>query len=213
MAQSKTTVPHFYVTTDADATEMLAARVELPPDPETQRRPSLTDLFVLAVARILREDRRFNSSYRDGAIEEYPRVHVAVAVATEETVVAPVLHDADFLSLQEISHKTTDLAARARVGNLTPSEIGGATFTVSNLGMLGVTSFAAVITPPQAASLALGGAREQLVLVNDGGVSVRKIVAMTLSCDHRVVSGHHAAMFLARLRELIEDPSSLLSAA
>jgi pyruvate dehydrogenase E2 component (dihydrolipoamide acetyltransferase) len=171
--------------------------------------PSFNDMIVKACSIALREFPRANGSYRDGRFELHERVNVGVAVAAADALIVPTVFDADRKSLEEIAHTTRELAARVRDGAITPPELSGGTFTVSNLGMYGITQFEAVINPPQAAILAVG-AIEQRATVVDGEVEPRHSMTMTLSCDHRILYGAPAAQFLARIRELLEHPVALV---
>jgi pyruvate dehydrogenase E2 component (dihydrolipoamide acetyltransferase) len=168
--------------------------------------PSLNDFLLKAAALALREIPRFNASWVDGRIELYSRVNVGVAVATDDALLVPVVVDADLRTLAEIAAESSRLADAARRRALTPEELQGATFTVSNLGMFGVRSFTAIVDPPQAAILAVGGARRDPVEDGAGRLAFRDAVTVTLTCDHRVVYGADGARFLSRLRELLERP-------
>jgi pyruvate dehydrogenase E2 component (dihydrolipoamide acetyltransferase) len=165
-------------------------------------------MVVRASALALREFPRANGSYRDGRFELHGRVNVGVAVAALDSLVVPTVFDADRKSLREIARETRGLAERVRAGTVTPPELSGGTFTVSNLGMYGVTDFTAVINPPQAAILAVG-ALAQRPVVRDGALVVRNTMGVTLVCDHRILYGADAAEFLARIRALLEQPLAL----
>jgi pyruvate dehydrogenase E2 component (dihydrolipoamide acetyltransferase) len=165
-------------------------------------------MVVKASALALRETPRANASYRDGQLQLHSRINVGVAVAAHEALIVPTVFDADEKSLGEIARETRALAARVRDGTITPPELGGATFTVSNLGMYGITSFAAIINPPQAAILAVG-ALEPRPVVREGAVLARHTMTLTLACDHRILYGAEAALFLGRVRELLEAPAAL----
>jgi pyruvate dehydrogenase E2 component (dihydrolipoamide acetyltransferase) len=171
-------------------------------------------MVVKACALALRKHPRTNSSYRDGRLQLHSRVNVGVAVATESdepaggALIVPTVFDADVKSLGEIARETRSLAARVRDGSITPPELGGGTFTVSNLGMFGVTSFTAIINPPQAAILSVGSVQPRPV-ARDGEIVVRQEMTVTLACDHRILYGADAARFLGRIRELLEQPASL----
>ncbi len=167
--------------------------------------PSFNDMVVKACALALREFPRANGAYRDGAVEEYSRVNVGVAVAAQDALVVPTVFDADAKGLRQIADETRALAARVREGTITPPELSGGTFTVSNLGMFGVTSFSAVINPPQAAILAVGAIRE-VPVVRDGEVVAGNQMSVTLACDHRILYGADGARFLAKVRDLLEEP-------
>src|SRR3954467_11057495 len=207
MAESKATVPEFTLTTEIDMGGCVELRAQIKAL-ETEAVPSYNDMIVKACALALREFPRANGAYRDGRFELYSRVSLGVAVAAQDSLVVPTVFDADRHSLGDIARTTRALAERVRSGEVTPPELSGGTFTVSNLGMYGVTSFTAVINPPQAAILAVGAMVEAPVVV-DGRVVVRHRMEVSLSCDHRILYGADAAQFLARIRELLEEPISL----
>jgi len=195
--QSWTTVPHFFVTREVDATALKRRRESLIPEIERTHRVKLThtDLMVAAVARALRHHPRMNASWKDGSIALNREVNVALAIAVENAVVTAVIRNASEASLGEIAARRQELAQRARANRLQPADIAGATFTISNLGMLNVDAFTAIIVPPQAGILAVGAIADRVVAI-DGLVGVRPMLTLTLSADHRVVDGARAAMFL-----------------
>jgi pyruvate dehydrogenase E2 component (dihydrolipoamide acetyltransferase) len=207
MAAAKATVPELSVTAEVDAGALseLRERLRAASDPA----PSLNDLIVRAVALALREHPRLNGSYREGRLELHERVNVGIAVAAGDTLLVPVLLDADRRPLDELAAESRRLAERARDGALTPSELQGGTFTVSNLGMLGVTRFTAIVNEPQAAILAVGAAVPRAVVAADGTLVAGRVLELTLTADHRIVYGAHAAAFLASVRELLEAPVAL----
>jgi len=207
MAESKATVPDFTLQTDVDMEGCVALRAELKAL-ERPVVPTYNDMVVRACALALREFPRANGSYRDGHFELYSRVNVGVAVAAQDSLVVPTVFDADLKSLSAIATETRGLAGRVRDGSITPPELSGGTFTVSNLGMYGITSFTAVINPPQAAILSVGALVPRPV-VHDGEVAVRHVMPVTLACDHRILYGADAAEFLARIRALLERPLAL----
>ncbi len=207
MAEAKATVPEFQVQTDVAMDAAIALRAELRAILE-EGAPSLNDLIVKASAIALRWNPRANGSYVDGGFDEHERVNVGVAVAGEETLVVPVVHDADCKALAQIARETRRLAERVRSGAVTPPELAGATFTVSNLGMYGMTQIVPVINPPQAAILGVGAIRETLVLL-DGEIVERRLLALTLSCDHRILYGADASLFLSDVKSLLEAPLRL----
>jgi pyruvate dehydrogenase E2 component (dihydrolipoamide acetyltransferase) len=211
MAESRATVPDFDVSTDVDMEEAWVLREQLKAQAaEGQPVPSLNDLVVLACGRALAEQPNANASYKDGALERYARVNVGVAIAAPDSLVVATVFDADRRSLGAIARATRELAARVRDGAVTPPELAGATFTVSNLGMFGVDSFTAVINPPQAAILAVGAVKPRAV-VRAGALVARRTMTITLSTDHRVLYGADAARFVVRVRELLEAPLALLA--
>jgi pyruvate dehydrogenase E2 component (dihydrolipoamide acetyltransferase) len=237
MAESKATIPHFALELEIDMQECAALRAQLKglaadapgagrasapaeavassaPGPSSAPVPTYNDMVVKACALALREHPRANSSYRDGRLQLHSRVNVGVAVAIEGdsasggALIVPTVFDADRKSLGEIARETRVLAGRVRDGSITPPELGGGTFTVSNLGMFGVTSFTAIINPPQAAILSVGSVQARPV-VRDRAIVVGERMTATLACDHRILYGADAARFLARIRELLERPASL----
>jgi pyruvate dehydrogenase E2 component (dihydrolipoamide acetyltransferase) len=165
-------------------------------------------MVVKACAVALRERPRVNAGYRDGRFELYARVNVGVAVAAPDALVVPTIFDADRKTLGEIARETRALAAKVREGTITPPEVSGGTFTVSNLGMYGIREFTAVINPPQEAILSVG-AVEPRPVVRDGQVVARHVMSVTLACDHRILYGADGAEFLARVRALLEAPVGL----
>jgi len=208
MAQSRAEIPSFEVVVQADLTTLLELRRGSGELVETV--PSVNDFVVKAVALALREHPAFNASFVGGRIEQHGRINVGVAVATDDALLVPAVMDADSKPLSAIAAETRDLAARARARRLTPEELTASTFTVSNLGMLGVLSFTAVINAPQVAILAVGAAMRAPVETAAGEVAFRDLVALTLTSDHRAIYGADAARFLGRVRELLEHPLALL---
>jgi pyruvate dehydrogenase E2 component (dihydrolipoamide acetyltransferase) len=207
MAESKATIPDFTLQVEVEMDESVKLRTELKRlSPEEA--PTYNDMVVKASALALREHPRANSSYRDGRIELHSRVNVGVAVAAEDALIVPTVFDAEEKSLGEIARETRILAERVRAGAITPPELGGGTFTVSNLGMYGVRSFTAIINPPQAGILSVGSVEPRAV-VREGEVVALHTMTITLACDHRILYGADAALFLARIRELLEAPSAL----
>lgn len=203
-AESRATVPSYEATVEVDMTACVALREQAP----AGARPTITALVVRACGLALREHPRVNGSYRDARFELHERVNVGVMVATDDGILAPTVVDADRTALSGIDAQLRELVRRAREGTITPPELSGATFTVSNLGMHGVTRFGAVITPPQAAILAVGALGPRAVVL-DGAVVARDVLDLTLACDHRIVYGVEAAAFLGRVRALLEEPAAL----
>jgi len=214
MAESRATIPTFELRTEIDMEACVALRAELKEIGEDVPPgiPSFNDMVVKACGIALREFPRANGSYRDARFELYSRVNVGVAVAAQDALVVPTVFDADRKSLRDIARETRALAERVRANAITPPEVSGGTFTVSNLGMYGVTDFTAVINPPQAAILAVG-ALAQRAVVRDGELVARHTMNVTLACDHRILYGADAAQFLARIRALLERPLALAFAA
>jgi pyruvate dehydrogenase E2 component (dihydrolipoamide acetyltransferase) len=207
MAESKATIPDFTLQAEVDMEECVRLRKELKRLSPGEA-PTYNDMVVKASALSLREHPRANSSYRDGRLQLHSRVNVGVAVAAEDALVVPTVFDAEEKSLGEIARETRALAERVRAQTITPPELGGGTFTVSNLGMYGVRSFTAIVNPPQAAILSVGSLEPRAV-VRDEDVVARHTMTLTLACDHRILYGADAALFLARVRELLEAPSAL----
>jgi len=209
MAEAKATVPEFTLQAEIDMERAVDVRAQLKAVAgENGVVPTYNDLIVKACSLALRDFPRANGAYRDGRFELFSRVNVGVAVAAADSLVVPVVFDADRRGLGDIAARTRALAARVREGTVTPPELSGATFTVSNLGMYGITSFTAIINPPQAAILAVGGLEPKAV-VRDGAIMARHIMPVTLACDHRILYGAQAAQFLARIRMLLEHPAAL----
>ena len=210
-AQSWTTVPHFFVVREIDAGALNQAREGLGPVIEQAHglRPTHTDLLVALVGRVLHKHPRMNASWTGDTIRLNPQVNVAIAMAVDDGVVAAVIPDADKLEVGAIAVQRRDMTERARAGRLRPADIAGATFTVSNLGMYRVDAFSAIITPPQAAILAVGSIADRVVPIA-GQPSIRPMMTVTLSCDHRVVDGARAASFLNDLADAIREPGKWL---
>ena len=209
MAESKATAPHFYLSVEVDMSRAVEARGRLKAGTgEGDVVPSFNDMIVKACAIALREHPRANGAYRDGGLELYSRVNVGVAVAARDALVVPTVFDADRKGLRQIAQEARALAERVRDGTITPPELSGGTFTVSNLGMFGIDNFAAVINPPQAAILAVGSITEKPA-VRGGEIATAHLMALTLACDHRILYGADGARFLDRIRELLEEPLGL----
>jgi pyruvate dehydrogenase E2 component (dihydrolipoamide acetyltransferase) len=209
MAESKATAPHFYLAAEVDMSRAVAGRELIKEGAEEgEVVPSFNDMVVKACALALREFPRANGAYRDGRFELYSRVNVGVAVAAQEALVVPTVFDADRKGLRQIAVESRALAQKVRDGQVTPPELSGATFTVSNLGMYGVERFSAVINPPQAAILAVGAIAERPV-VRDGEIAAAHLMKVDLACDHRILYGAEGAEFLARVRQLLEEPLAL----
>jgi pyruvate dehydrogenase E2 component (dihydrolipoamide acetyltransferase) len=210
--QSWTTVPHFFVTRNIDATALnqyrkrIAAEIE----PAHAVRITHTDLLLALVARVLMKHPRLNASWSPEGIRFHNRVNMGVAIAVNDGVVAAVIPNAQAAGLAEIATQRHDVAERARAGKLRPADIADATFTISNLGMYKVDAFSAIITPPQAAILAVGSIADQVVAIN-GKPAVRPMMSLTLSSDHRVADGARAALFLNDLAEALREPEKYLT--
>jgi pyruvate dehydrogenase E2 component (dihydrolipoamide acetyltransferase) len=194
--QSWTTAPHFFLVREIDASGLIAAREK------HGKAITHTDLLVALVARTLAKHPKMNASWTGSAIQMNSNVNISIAIAVKDGVVGAVIPNADRSTLAGISAKRQDLAERARAGRLHPPDVSGGTFTISNLGMFGVDAFSAIITPPQAAVLAVGRIADRVVAVN-GLIGIRPILTMTLSSDHRVVDGAQAAAFLKDVAEAL----------
>jgi len=207
MAESKATAPDYTLHADVDMSLCVELRRRLKEveDPA----PSFNDMVVKACANALREHPRVNGAYRDGRFELYSRVNIGVAVAAQDTLVVPTIHDADKKSLGEIARQARELIGKVRDGMITPPEVSGGTFTVSNLGMYGVDSFSAVINPPQAALLTVGALKKRPAVDGGGRIVARDQMTLSLVCDHRILYGADGADFLARVRALLEQPLAL----
>ncbi len=207
MGQSKREAPHIYLTTAIRMDRAMALRAELNAAIDGTK-ISVNDLIVLACARALRKHPKVNSNYTEAGIVEHGDIHVGVAVALDDGLVVPVIRFADQKSITAISRETRDLGTRAKAKELRPEEMAGSTFTISNLGMLGVESFMAVVNPGESAILAVGATNEEPVVEN-GEVVVRKVMRVTLCSDHRAFDGADSARFLQTLKALLEGPIGL----
>lgn len=211
LTESKQTVPHFYLTIDVDAQPIVDARAVLNEAlADSGGKVSVNDLLIKAVAIALRRVPECNASFMGTEIHFHQVVDISVAVAVADGLVTPVVRDADKLGVVAISEQVKDLAARAKAKKLKPEEMQNGTFSISNLGMFGIESFAAVINPPEGAILAVGAVRDEPVVKN-GAVVPGKRMRMTLSCDHRVVDGAVGAKFLAALKKLLEAPIGMIA--
>ena len=209
--RSWTTVPHFFVVREVDAGALNEARQKLGAEIEALCGLKLTHTDILAalVARALRKHPRMNASWTGEGVRVNAKINIGLAIAVEDGVVAPVIHDADKSKLDEIAAQRRDLTERARSGKLRQADITGGTFTISNLGMFGVDAFTAIIIPTQAAILAVGRIADRVVPV-ESRPGVRPMMTLTLSCDHRVVDGARSAEFLRDLVEAIGNPQHWL---
>jgi pyruvate dehydrogenase E2 component (dihydrolipoamide acetyltransferase) len=209
MAESKATAPHFYLSMEIDMSRCVEARARIKASAgEDEVVPSFNDMVVKATAIALREFPRANGSYRDGKWELYSRVNVGIAVAAQDALVVPTIFDADLKGLRQIAGEARALAQRVREGTITPPELSGGTFAVSNLGMYGISSFQAVINPPHAGILAVGAITETPV-VRDGEITTAHVMGVNLACDHRILYGADGAELLGRVRALLEEPLGL----
>ena len=210
--QSWTTVPHFFVARDVDATALNATREGLIPVIEKSHGVKIThtDLMVSAVARALKTFPRMNGSWVGSAVSLNAEVNVALAMAVDNAVVTAVIRNADKLPLGAIAKQRKELSERAKANKLQPADISGATFTISNLGMFGVDAFTAIIVPPQAGILAVGAIADRVVAV-DGMIGIRPMVTLTLSSDHRIIDGARAAQFMQEVVGTLSDPGKWLA--
>jgi pyruvate dehydrogenase E2 component (dihydrolipoamide acetyltransferase) len=209
MGQSKREAPHIYLTTAIRMDRAMAVRAEINAAAEGTK-ISVNDLIVLACARALRKHPKVNSNYTEAGIVEHGDIHVGVAVALDDGLVVPVIRFADQKTITAISRETRDLGARAKGKELKPEEMVGSTFTISNLGMLGVENFMAVVNPGESAILAVGATSEEAV-VEEGNVVVRKVMRVTLCSDHRAFDGADSARFLQTLKGLLEAPLGMFA--
>lgn len=205
IAESKATIPHIYLQVEAEVGGLLRRREELRREGVA---PTVNDLVIKAAALALCDHPRVNSTYRDGGIELHSRINIGVAVDTPDGSLTPVITNADNKDLTAIASEIRTLTERARSGEITPPEQAGATFAISNLGMLGISSSEPVVNPGQAAKLAVGAVSETPV-VRGGEVVPGQVMKLDLSCDHRVLHGGEAARFLAAVKANLEDPGLL----
>lgn len=210
---SKQTIPHYYLTIDVNIDKTLELRKDLNKLLEKQNKKiSVNDFIIKASALACKQIPEANSSWHDTFVRQYNTVDINVAVATDAGLITPIVFRADLKGLSQISEDVGILAVKAREGKLQPNEFQGGTFTISNLGMFGIKSFSAVINPPQACILAVGGAEKRLVVDegSESGYSEATMMSVTLSCDHRVVDGAVGAKWLAEFRKYLENPSTML---
>lgn len=207
LAESKSTIPHFYLSVDCRMDRLLALRAEI--NAGAARKISVNDFVVRAVAVALREVPEANVAWTDTAMRQFRSADIAVAVSTDTGLITPIVRAADSKPLSVISAEIAELAARARAGQLRPDEYQGGSFSVSNLGMHGVAEFSAIINPPEAAILAVG-VTQPMPVVRDGQVEVAQVMRCTLSVDHRAIDGALAAKWLAAFRRLLENPLAML---
>jgi pyruvate dehydrogenase E2 component (dihydrolipoamide acetyltransferase) len=208
MPMSKAPVPHFYITSEVDMDPAWALREQLN-GLEGQTKISVTDMVIKAAALALRRNPGVNAQLNGQAIRVHHRAHIGTAVALDQGLITPVLRDCDVKPLGQIAAEARDLAERARGGKLRAPELGGATFSISNLGMYDVEEFSAIINPPEGAILAVGSVREKPVVAG-GEIRIGRRMRMTISCDHRVMDGAMGARYLQDLKRLLEEPLRLL---
>ncbi len=208
-AESKRSAPHFYLTSDIDMARAVRLRQEINDSLDASQRVSLNDMVVKACALALGKHPKFNASFQEDHLQMNPSVNIGIAIALEAGLIVPGVNNCESKSLVEIAEASKDLNERSRNGALRNEEYTGTTFSVSNLGMFDVDSFAAIIFPPHAAVLAVGTVKQQPV-VRDGELAVSEIMKATLSTDHRVADGAEAALFLVEVKRILENPLSLL---
>jgi pyruvate dehydrogenase E2 component (dihydrolipoamide acetyltransferase) len=210
MTESKTSIPHLYVSAEVDMTEALKWRKQLNEAAAAEGyKVTVNDLVIKAAAQALTKFPNLNASFMGDQIALHGDVHISIAVALPDGLIAPVVRNADQKSIGRIAREAADLVARTREGKIHPDEFSGGTFTVSNLGPYNVETFISIITPPQAASLAVGSATQKAVVV-DGAVAIRDRMNVTISADHRVTDGAESAQYVNEVRRLLEHPLSLL---
>jgi pyruvate dehydrogenase E2 component (dihydrolipoamide acetyltransferase) len=208
MAESKATAPDFFVEVDVDMTNAVNYREQL--KMAVQPAPSFNDMVIKACALALRQFPKVNGAYKDGHFEQYGDVNVGFVVAAGELLAVPTLYNADQKGLAQIARESTELANAVRMRSIQPAQLSGGTFSISNLGMYGVDRFTAILNPPQAAILAVGAIKRKPVIAEDGiSLAVRQIMALTLTCDHRILYGAEGAEFLAAVKTWLENPQSL----
>jgi len=209
LSESKQHVPHFYLSVDVAMDRLMDLRAQLNEAADGAFRLSVNDFIIKAVAKALTDVPAANASWTDSDTLMHKHAHISVAVAIEGGLITPVIRFAEQKGITDISAEVKELAGRARAGELKPEEYSGGTFSISNLGMYGVKQFAAIVNPPEGAILAVGGTDERAIVEN-GSVVVKKMMTLTLSCDHRVVDGAVGAEFLAALKKHIECPAGTL---
>ena len=211
LAESIGPVPHFFLTIEVDMGRAMEARRTINTMLEREgRKISLNDLIIRATAAALKRHPACNAHWLGDSIRLFNRVHIGVAVAVEDGLITPIIRDADLKGVAHIGAEVRELAGRAREKKLQPDEYTGATFSISNLGMFGIHEFTAVINPPEAGILAVGGV-EEIPVVEAGQVVVRSRMKVTMSCDHRVIDGALGAAFLATLKGMLEEPAAILA--
>ena len=209
--RSKNEKPHFYVNTDVDMSKAMALRAQVNEAMAGEGvRATVNDMIIAASVLALKRFPKFNAYYRDSGIRMNHEVNVGVAMAVEEGLIMPAIVGAGNMSLKEIAQASKDIAARAQQGILSAQEYSGGTFAISNMGMMGVTSFVAIIQPPQSAVLAIGAVQKRAVVTDDDQIVVRQMMTATLSADHRIVDGAEGAMFINAIKDLLENPLSII---
>ena len=209
--RSKSEKPHFYVNTDVDMTEAMTLRAQINQVMAADGvRATVNDLIIAASVIALKRFPKFNAFYEDGGIRMNDDINVGIAMAVEEGLIMPAIVGAGEMSLREVAQASKEVAERAQQGTLAPQEYAGGTFAISNMGMMGVTSFVAIIQPPQSAVLAVGAVQKRPVVDDDDQIIVRQMMTATLSADHRIVDGAEGAMFINEIKSLLENPLSII---
>lgn len=210
LLESKTTIPHYYLTIEVLMGEAMKLREQLNAMAgNDNEKLSVNDLIIAAAGRTLRQFPNVNGYFKGDRIELHDHINIGVAVAVEDGLLTPVLHNVDQKSLKQIASETKGLAERARANRMKPEDLGPGTFTISNLGMFGIEEFAAIINPPESAILAVGVVKKVPVVMNDS-IQIAQVMKVTLSADHRIVDGALGARFLQELKKLLENPVNLL---
>lgn len=209
LAESIGPIPTFYLTVEIEMDGVLAVRKQINDNLGDDAKVSVNDIIIKAAAMSLIKHPWVNASYQDKTVRFYEQADIGVAVAIDEGLITPVVRGANLKGIAEISAEVKDLAAKAKAKKLQPEEYTGATFSVSNLGMMGIKEFTAIINPPEAAIIAVGGAT-QTPVVRNGEIVVRSIMHVTMSCDHRVVDGATGAKFLQTFKQMLETPAMML---
>ncbi len=209
LAESIGPIPTFYLTVEIEMDNALAVRKQINANLRDDEKISVNDIIIKAAASALVKHPFVNSSYQGDSIKFYEQADIGVAVAIDEGLITPVVRGANLKGMAEISAEVRDLAAKAKAKKLQPEEYTGATFSISNLGMMGIKEFTAIINPPEAGILAVGGA-DQMPVVRDGEITIRSIMNVTMSCDHRVIDGATGAKFLKTFKQMLEQPAMML---
>jgi len=212
LLESKTTIPHYYLSVDVNVDELMAVRSELNAVADGKYKLSVNDFIIKASALAMKDVPEVNSSWMDTFVREHHTVDISVAVSTENGLITPIVFDSNLKGLATINENVRDLATRARDGALAPAEFQGGTFTISNLGMFGIKNFSAIINPPQSCILAVGTSEKRVVPdeTSENGLGVATMMSVTLSCDHRVVDGAVGAQWLQSFKSYCENPMKML---
>lgn len=209
--RSKSEKPHFYVNTDVDMTEAMMLRAQINQVMAADGvRATVNDLIIAASVIALKRFPKFNAFYEDGGLRMNDGINVGIAMAVEEGLIMPAIVGAGEMSLKEVAQASKEVADRAQQGTLAPQEYAGGTFAISNMGMMGVSSFVAIIQPPQSAVLAVGAVQKRPIVDDDDQIVVRQMMTATLSADHRIVDGAEGAMFINAIKDLLENPLSII---